>query len=218
MSDFFTDAQRQIQSEFESTQLADRIVEAAVHEELSADQIEFIHARNMFFLATVDEFGFPSCSYKGGSEGFVRVTSPHTLYFPSYDGNGMYLSMGNIDANKKVGLLFVDFEKPQRVRVRGEARCLRSGPMMDSYPGADMIIEVSVAHVWINCPRYIHQMSSQETSPYIPDAQGQARLALWKRLDLLQDVLNAADQERAKQLGLISIEQYDSMVATGRLI
>ncbi len=217
MSDFFTQAQRQLQSEFESTQLADRIVDAVVNEELSADQMDFIHARNMFFLATVDEFGFPSCSYKGGSAGFVRATSPTTLYFPSFDGNGMFMSMGNIDANHKVGLLFVDFETPQRIRVRGDARCLRSGPMLDSYPGADMVVEVSVAHVWVNCPRYIHRMSSEELSPYTPNAQGETPLALWKRVDLLQDVLSDADKQQAQRLGLISIEEYDNRVTAGSL-
>lgn len=217
MSNFFTDTQRQLQTEFESTQLADRIVEAAVNEELSADQMNFIHARNMFFLATVDEFGFPSCSYKGGNVGFVRATSPTTLYFPSYDGNGMFMSLGNIDANQKVGLLFVDFETPQRIRVRGDARCLRSGPMLDSYPGADLVVEVSIAHVWVNCPRYVHRMSPEEASPYVPDAQGETPLAMWKRVDLLQDVLSEADKQQAEQLGLISIEEYDSRVAAGSL-
>ena len=217
MRHFFTDAQRLLQSEFETIQLADRIVDAVVNESLSTEQIDFIHGRNMFFLATVDEFGFPSCSYKGGDAGFVRVTAPDKLYFPSFDGNGMFMSLGNIDANQKVGLLFVDFETPQRIRVRGEARCLRSGAIVDSYPGADLVVEVSVAHVWVNCPRYVHRMSPEQASPYVPNAQGEVPLALWKRVDLLQDVLSEADREQAQQLGLISIEEYESRVAAGRL-
>ncbi|MGB2329639.1 MAG: pyridoxamine 5'-phosphate oxidase family protein, partial [Pseudomonadales bacterium] len=70
---FFTNSHRQMQTEFGSTALADRIVEAAVTEQLSETQTEFIHSRNMFFLSTIDEAGFPSCSYKGGAHGFVRV-------------------------------------------------------------------------------------------------------------------------------------------------
>ena len=60
------------------------------------DDRAFIESRDMFFLATADEHGMPQCSYKGGEPGFVRVVDEHTLAFPSYDGNGMYLSLGNL--------------------------------------------------------------------------------------------------------------------------
>ena len=82
MSDFFTATQRKLQHEFASTVLADRIVEAAVDNTLSDQHAEFIQTRNMFYLATIDETGFPSCSYKGGSVGFVRVLNPNTIIFP----------------------------------------------------------------------------------------------------------------------------------------
>ena len=55
----------------------------------------------MFFLATADEQGRPNVSYKGGDP-FVRVVDDHTLAFPSYNGNGMYLSMGNLSKNPSV--------------------------------------------------------------------------------------------------------------------
>ena len=67
----------------------------------------------MFFLATADEHGMPQCSYKGGDPGFVRVVDEHTLAFPSYDGNGMYLSLGNLLVNPQVGILFIDFAQPE---------------------------------------------------------------------------------------------------------
>lgn len=105
MTGFYTPAQRRLQDEFDTRRLADLLIEAIVTPELSPQQIEFIHTRNMFFLATVDEDGFPSSSYKGGSPGFVRVPSPRVLVFPAYDGNGMFTSLGNIEAGAKVGLL-----------------------------------------------------------------------------------------------------------------
>ncbi len=75
----------------------------------------------MFFLATADSEGWPQCSYKGGEPGFVRVLDETTLAFPSYDGNGMYLSAGNVIVNPAVGLLFVDFEVGTRLRLNGVA-------------------------------------------------------------------------------------------------
>ena len=112
VGNFFTETQRQLQREFQSEKLADRIVEATLTGTLSDEQSKFIDRMNMFFLATVDENGFPSSSYKGGERGFVRVLSPTKIVFPNYDGNGMFLSMGNVEASIKVGLLFVDFEIP----------------------------------------------------------------------------------------------------------
>ncbi|MEC7767175.1 MAG: pyridoxamine 5'-phosphate oxidase family protein [Pseudomonadota bacterium] len=218
MGDFFTLAQRQLQGEFKTTDLADRIVEAVVTEELSDPQAEFIHSRNMFYLSTIDESGYPSCSYKGGDLGFVRVINPVTIVFPNYDGNGMFMSMGNIQDKAKVGLLFIDFETPQRLRLRGEARCLREGPMLDSYPGANLVVEISVNHVWVNCPRYVHRMQPLEQSPYLPGKDGAVSLALWKRVDLIQDVLAAEDRAEAGSLGLITLEEYEAYVARGKLL
>ena len=218
MGDFFTAAQRQLQSEFETIDLADRIAEAVVSEELLDQQAEFIHSRNMFYLSTIDESGYPSCSYKGGDLGFVRVIDSGTVVFPNYDGNGMFMSMGNIQAKAKVGLLFIDFETPQRLRLRGEASLLREGPMLDSYPGANFVVEISVNHVWVNCPRYVHRMQPLEQSPYLPQKDGSVSLALWKRIDILQDVLGAKDRAEAESIGLITVEEYEAYVARGKLL
>ena len=218
MGDFFTAGQRQLQSEFETIDLADRIAEAVVSDELLDQQAKFIHSCNMFYLSTIDESGYPSCSYKGGDHGFVRVIDSRTIVFPNYDGNGMFVSMGNIQAKAKVGLLFIDFETPQRLRLRGEARCLSEGPILESYPGANLVVEISVDHVWLNCPRYVHRMQPLEQSPYLPGKDGAAFLALWKRVDILQDVLKTKDRDEAESLGLITVEEYEAYVARGKLL
>jgi hypothetical protein len=57
----------------------------------------------------VDEWGRPTVSYKGGPSGLVRIDGPSDLVFPVYDGNGMFLSLGNIASTAQVGLLFIDF-------------------------------------------------------------------------------------------------------------
>ena len=214
MPEFYTSAQRGLQDEFETRPLADRLA-AIVSKSISGEQTEFIESRDMFFLATIDEHGFPSSSYKGGAPGFVRVTGSNTLVFPSYDGNGMFMSLGNIEDQAKVGLLFIDFETPRRLRVSGTARLLREDPMLASYPGADVAVEVSVEGLWVNCPRYVHRMSRLEQSPNVPGDDGSVRFALWKRLDVMQDVLNANDQDEAQKLGLVTIEQYEARVSKG---
>src|ERR671926_1989745 len=109
---------RELQDEHDTRRLADRLLERKVHEEITDEDRAFIERLDCFFLATADELGRPTCSYKGGDPGFVRVLDERTLAFPNYDGNGMYLSMGNLLVNPHVGMLFIDFvsEHPSRLR------------------------------------------------------------------------------------------------------
>ena len=218
MEQFYTEAQRTLQNEFSTRDLAERIKEAVVTEALSDQQAAFIHSRNMFYLSTVDELGYPSCSYKGGDIGFVRVIDPKTIVFPNYDGNGMFMSTGNIQAKSKIGLLFIDFQTPQRIRVRGKAKCIKEGPILKGYPGANLVVELTVSNAWINCPRYIHRMDLSDQSPYIPAKDGTIPLALWKRVDLVQDVITDKDRAEAESLGIITIDEYEANVANGKLL
>jgi hypothetical protein len=170
----------------------------------------------MFFLATVNADGQPTCSYKGGEPGFVRVLDAKTLAFPSYDGNGMFLSLGNIQATAKVGLLFLDFEKPNRLRLHGTASIRHGDPLLAEHPGAELIVRVAVSEIFVNCPRHIHRYQKTAPSHYLPDADGQAPLAQWKRIDGLQDVLAPRERERVQaEGGTISPEEYGAKVMAG---
>ncbi len=120
MSEMYSDQHRAMQQRFDTSRLADRL-EGLAQAKIPDDSKAFIESRDMFFLTSVDHRGYPTCSYKGGARGFVRVLDPETIVFPSYNGNGMFLSMGNIMTSHKVGMLFIDFETPNRVRLHGLA-------------------------------------------------------------------------------------------------
>src|SRR5512143_3944343 len=107
MSRLYHAGHRELQDRFDTRRLGDRIEERLVKDQIDDDARRFIEARDMFFLATADAEGRPSCSYKGGDPGFVRVLDPHTVAFPVYDGNGMFLSAGNVSVHPDVGLLFI---------------------------------------------------------------------------------------------------------------
>ena len=111
----------------------------------------------MFFIATADAEGRPQCSYKGGEPGFVRVLDERTIAFPSYDGNGMYLTAGNVLVNPNVGLLFIDFERRRRLRLNGVAAVADDDPLLAEYPEAQFVVRVEATEVFPNCPRYIHE-------------------------------------------------------------
>src|SRR6186997_2721490 len=116
----YHDGSRQLQDRFDTRRLADRLDEKFVSRGfIDDDDRAFIEARDMFFLATADAEGRPQCSYKGGDPGFVKVIDEKTIAFPSYDGNGMYLTAGNALVNPNVGLLFIDFERRRRLRLNG---------------------------------------------------------------------------------------------------
>ena len=110
---------RKLQDRFDTRRLADRLDEKFLSRPtIDAGDRAFIERMDMFFLATADADGRPQCSYKGGDPGFVRVLDERTVAFPNYDGNGMYLSMGNLLVNPHVGMLFIDFVSTRPSRLR----------------------------------------------------------------------------------------------------
>jgi hypothetical protein len=188
----YHDGARRLQDRFDTRRLADRLDEKFLREAvIDADDRAFIERMDMFFLATADAGGRPQCSYKGGDPGFVRVLDERTVAFPNYDGNGMYLSMGNLAVNPHVGLLFIDFvsERPSRLRLNGVASVDEGDPLADAYPGAQFVVRVRATQVFPNCPRYIHRMALVERSRYVPHADREAPVPAWKRSDWARDVL-----------------------------
>jgi predicted pyridoxine 5'-phosphate oxidase superfamily flavin-nucleotide-binding protein len=216
MSEMYGARHRALQDEFDTRRLADLIEGGFVAKEVDDPTKAFIESRDLFFLATVDHKGQPTVSYKGGDPGFVRVVDKTTIAFPFYDGNGMFYSWGNIAGNAKVGMLFIDFQMPNRLRVQGTARVDANDPLMMEYVEAQGIVRVSVEGLWPNCPRYVHRMQKVKTSRYVPREACETPLAGWKRIDIVQDALPAKDQGRAvKAGGLLTVEDWFGKVAQG---
>jgi len=216
MSSFYGDEQRALQDQFDSRLIADTLEAVIVQPGIDDEAKAFIESRAFFFLSTVNHEGHPTVSHKGGAPGFVRVPDPMTLVFPSYDGNGMFLSMGNIAGDGRIGLLFIDFDTPHRVRVHATATISADDPLMAEYPGADLIVRATVVDSFVNCPRYISPHASGEPSKYVPDADGAAPLPGWKKIDVMQDLLPERDRGRAAQEGgTISVDEYADKLADG---
>lgn len=187
---------RQLQDRFDTRRLADRLMEVKVHRRFTSDDRAFIEGLDMFFLATVGPDGQPECSYKGGDPGFVRVLDDETLAFPSYDGNGMYLSLGNVLAMRRVGLLFIDFARQRRMRVNGTATIADDDPLRATWPGAQLVVRVHAEAVFPNCQRYIHRLALVERSRFVPRAHEAPPVPDWKRAPWAADVLAQGDPAR----------------------
>src|SRR6478736_10352009 len=136
----YHEGNRQLQDQFDSRRISDRLEEKLMRKEFSADDKQFIESLPYFFLATADARGRPDCSFKGGAPGFVRVTGPSELAFPDYDGNGMFKSLGNVAVNPHVGLLFIAMHgSPKRLRINGSAGIDRDDPLLAGTVGAQLI-------------------------------------------------------------------------------
>jgi uncharacterized protein len=188
----YSEGSRRLQDEYDTRRLADRLDERFIQRGYIDDaDKDFIERLDMFFLATADADGRPQCSYKGGDPGIVRVVDEHTLAFPNYDGNGMYLSMGNVLENAHVGLLFIDFlgNPPRRLRANGVATISDDDPLIGEWERAQFVVRVRVTEVFPNCPRYIHRMQLVERSEYVPRDGCEPPVPGWKRKEWARDVL-----------------------------
>jgi uncharacterized protein len=190
VAETYHEGHRRLQDRFDTRRLADRLDERFVQRRtIDADDRAFIEAADMFFLATADAEGQPQCSYKGGDPGFVRVLDERTIAFPCWDGNGMFLSMGNLLVNPHVGLLFIDFERGRRMRLNGVASVDEADPLLADYPEAQLVVRVHATEVFPNCPRYIHRYTLVERSRFVPRENCETPVPEWKSREWARDVL-----------------------------
>jgi predicted pyridoxine 5'-phosphate oxidase superfamily flavin-nucleotide-binding protein len=203
-----------LQDRFDTRRLADNVETRVVLTEIPPVHKAFIESQDMFFLSTIDHLGRPTVSYKGGDPGFVRVLDNRTIAFPCYDGNGMFYSMGNLLGTSQVGMLFISFEKPHRLRVQGNASVDENDPLLGEYAEAQLVVRVAVTEIFRNCPRYVHRYRKVQPSEFVPRSTEQTPLAPWKRVDDIQSSLSATDRARVeKEGGTISRTEYEKYMA-----
>lgn len=196
MSELYGATHRELQEQFDTRRLADRLEQTIVHDILTVEEQAYIAARDMFFLATVDANGKLNCSYRGGEPGFVRAVDERTIVFPNYDGNGMYLSMGNVLDAREVGILFIDFENRNRLRFNGSASIDFNDPLKSEFPEAQFVVRVKAREIFGNCPRYIHKMVVVERSRFVPKSGVVTPVPNWKSSEWAVDVLAENDPAR----------------------
>jgi predicted pyridoxine 5'-phosphate oxidase superfamily flavin-nucleotide-binding protein len=192
----YHEGNRKLQDEFDSRRISDRLEEKLARTAFTADDKAFIEGSCYFFLATADADGRPDCSFKGGAAGFVRIVGPSELAWPDYDGNGMFKSLGNLAANPAVGVLFIDFEQPKRLRVNGTATLHLDDPLLSTYTGAQAVVRVRAEQIFPNCPRYIPRMQLVEASPYVPAEGCAPPVPAWKKRPEFNPALPASDPAR----------------------
>ena len=116
----FTDSVRKAQEHYFGN--SRHIHSTAERDPLTDDEIAFIQSRDGFYLATVNESGWPYMQHRGGKPGFLHVISPMSLAFADYRGNRQVLSTGNLAVNDRVCLFLMDYPQRSRLKILGHAR------------------------------------------------------------------------------------------------
>ncbi|MFB9555251.1 pyridoxamine 5'-phosphate oxidase family protein [Streptomyces roseoviridis] len=88
---------------------------------LTPGQQRLVRAADTFFVATGAPDGVDA-SHRGGNPGFVALASPTELSWTDYPGNAMFLTLGNLEADGRAGLLFLDWANGTTLRLSGRAR------------------------------------------------------------------------------------------------
>ena len=139
--------------------------------QLGPEEIAFIEAQDSFFLASINDSGWPYIQHRGGPPGFLKVLENNQLGFPDFKGNRQYLSFGNILKNPRVSLFLIDYPARARLKIFGHAKLVEGDDLPDALrkiendPGATpigrgIIVQVEAFH-W-NCPKYIVPRFTEE--------------------------------------------------------
>ncbi len=131
---------------------------------LGTGEAEFIHARDSFYQATVGENGWPYVQHRGGAVGFIKVLDERTLGYADFRGNRQYISVGNMNADDRISLIFMDYANQRRLKIWGRAKVVHESenpeliaqledPSYRARIERAVVIHVE-AYEW-NCPQHI---------------------------------------------------------------
>ena len=90
-------------------------LKAGPNNELTERESAFIQTRDTFYLANVNEDGWPYVQHRGGPPGFLRVLTPNRLAYADFRGNRQLISVGNVAINDRVSLILMDYPKRRRL-------------------------------------------------------------------------------------------------------
>lgn len=139
---------------------------------LTAEETDFLAARDSFYMATITEDHWPYLQHRGGPTGFVKVLGENQIGFADFSGNRQLLSTGNIAASDRVALFFMDYAHQERLKLLGHARVLdaREHPALADQLTPTPALRGKVERLFVidvmafdwNCPQYITPRFTEE--------------------------------------------------------
>ena len=118
---------------------------AVRHADILDERLQQIVGRtDTFFVGSADPDGNADASHRGGNPGFLQVLSPNRLRWPDYRGNSMFMTLGNISANPRCGLLIPDWQTGTALQLTGTAEIIwDDGPQCSVEFTVDEVVELS---------------------------------------------------------------------------
>ena len=160
----FTDSVKKAQEQNGSRKSYARMEVSGDRFELTEREIPFIQSRDSFYMTTVGENGWPYMQYRGGPKGFLKIIDNTTLGYADFRGNMQYISVGNMNSNRKASLFLMDYPTQQRLKIWAESEVLDAEQNLLllqtlEIPGYEARIERLIifkvqAYDW-NCPQHI---------------------------------------------------------------
>jgi predicted pyridoxine 5'-phosphate oxidase superfamily flavin-nucleotide-binding protein len=164
----FTEGVKSAQEEYGSRERLERFTSmAGPNDKLSEREVSFIAQRDSFYMATVNEDGWPYVQHRGGPPGFLRVLGPDRLAYADFRGNTQLLSVGNVSSNDRVSIILMDYPNRRRLKVLGHMRAENADSVTEEDLDAvalsgyaaqiERIVYFDVAAFDWNCPQHIAQ-------------------------------------------------------------
>ena len=168
----FTEGVKAAQEQYGSRARLERFTSmAGPNDSLSDREAQFIAERDTFYMATVNEDGWPYVQHRGGPPGFLRTLSPNRLAYADFRGNTQLVSVGNVASNNRVSLILMDYPNRRRLKIIGHMRVeyadtvpeedLAAVDLADYKAQVERVVYIDVVAFDWNCPQHITQRFTQ---------------------------------------------------------
>ena len=173
----FTPEVKALQERYGSRHAYARIEAQSISGELTKRELDFIQARDSFYIASIGENGFPYIQHRGGPKGFLRPVDSTTLGFVDFRGNKQYITAGNTVTRPKISVILMDYPNQTRMKIYAEVEVLDVNDHSElaafltpkGYENAvEQIILLHVAARDWNCPKHIvPRYTAEEIDPLL---------------------------------------------------
>lgn len=119
----FTESVKAVQDQYGSRAQNERLHQNfGPNDRLTSREIDFITHRDTFYLATVNETGWPYVQHRGGPPGFLKVLGANQLAYADFRGNTQLISVGNLSKDDRCSLILMDYPNRRRLKILGHMR------------------------------------------------------------------------------------------------
>lgn len=159
----FTPSVKAAQTRYGSREMYENFVKQGITEDvLTEKEIEFIRARDSFYMGTIGSNGYPYIQFRGGATGFLKIIDEKTLGFADFKGNLQYISVGNLIDNDRVFLFLMDYAHRRRLKIWGRGEVVDNAPELlaelavSNYRAeVERGILIKIEAMSWNCPQHI---------------------------------------------------------------